>query len=229
MINEHEFLVSSLETIGYFRAQKAADRQNTLWQTSSPHITFSLSIPYSAEEGPSRHPRKPSGSPLQGWPTPCPSTMASCQPEEQQTAMGTRTGLLTQPKVQTCFGNFGWVLQYSKEIIHGGSCMFAYNLQITVYFNLLANLPLHYISWGYFILIGNGLMRSCTINLSDEIQILEHSRKICFGWLVIFCISELIRLSIIKHKFYKVVAGFLIYWQLLVWVFTKIFSYRTVY
>lgn len=32
-----------------------------------------------------------------------------------------------------------------------------------------------------------------------------------------------------KYKFYKMVAGFLIYWQLLVWVFTKIFSYRTVY
>lgn len=87
----------------------------------------------------------------------------------------------------------GFCCTVNKEIIRGGPCMFAYNLQITVYFNLLANLPLHYISWGYFILTGNDLMRSCTINLSDQIQILEHSRKICFGWLVSFCIPELIR------------------------------------
>lgn len=60
-------------------------------------------------------------------------------------ALGTHTGLLTQPKVQTRSGDFGWVLQYSKDIIRGGLCVFAYNLQITVYFNLLPHLTLHYI------------------------------------------------------------------------------------
>lgn len=90
-------------------------------------------------------PQVPSGSPPQGWPTPCPSTTATYQLRSRRLALGTHTGLLIQPKVQTCFGDFGWVLQYSKETVHGGPCMFASNLQITTYFNLLPNLTLRYI------------------------------------------------------------------------------------
>lgn len=101
--------------------------------------------------GPSAHPwlpflRCPVVPLCRADPQPVPALWYPASLRSRRLALGTHTRLLTQPEVQTCSGNFGWVLQYSKEIICGGLCMYGYNLWITVHFNLLPNLTLHYIS-----------------------------------------------------------------------------------